>query len=149
MKNPFFAVLLTAFAIATFSFCKKTELQDAPKIEFKSASKTVLAAGIDSLSLIISYSDGDGDLGENDANAVNCFVQDSRSPALLYQLRIQQLAPDGTKISIKGELALTLPPTGLVDNSNTEETAVFSIKIYDRAGNESNLVESPAILIKQ
>ena len=148
MKSTVFPLIFAVFALASFSFCKKTELTEPPIITFESASKTILAAGQDSLVLTISYTDGDGDLGENNPDALNCFVQDSRSPALLYRLRIKQLAPDGSKIAINGKLDLVIPPTGLVDDSKAEETAVFSIKITDRAGHESNLVESPAIKIQ-
>ncbi len=147
MRHALFASLLTALGL---SFCQKGEpLSDTPAIKFVSASSTELTALADSLTLTISYEDGDGDLGENNPDAVNCLVQDSRSPSLLYQLRIKQLAPTGANIAIKGELALALPPTGLVDDNNSEEPATFTIKVIDRAGNVSNRVSSPVITIRK
>jgi hypothetical protein len=147
MKKQLLLVLFGAVFTIFCTFCKKPNISATPVIKFVAASQTTLTSGKDSLKLTISYRDGDGDLGENDPDVLNCFVQDSRSPALLYQLRILQLAPTGSKIAIEGELGLEIPPTGLLDDTKTEELAVFSIKIMDRAGNMSNMVESPSIRV--
>lgn len=140
---------LAAFAaILLFAFCQKaSEKSPIPKIEFRALSSAKIRAGIDSLAITVFYEDGDGDLGENSAAAKNCFVQDSRSAALLYEFRVKQLAPDGATIAIQGELDVILPKTGFVQTGATSEKAVFKIRLVDRAGNSSNEIETPEIEI--
>lgn len=134
--------------VLLFSFCKKSEsISETPVIEFVNVSSTTIRAGQDSLVLTIHYRDGDGDLGENNPDVRNCFVRDSRDAALFYEMRIQQLAPDGATIAIDGELELLIPATGLLNDLNLQEKTTFSIKLIDRAGHESNEIISPEITI--
>jgi hypothetical protein len=130
-----------------FCGCKKESppFSAAPEISFIEISPAIATAFQDSITVIFSYKDGDGDLGENNANAENLFLTDNRIN-LEYKYRIKQLAPEGKQIPIKGTLSVILKNTSLTDSSN-QQTATFSIYVKDRAGNISNTITSTPIEI--
>ena len=93
----------------------------------------------------ISYTDGDGDLGENDTDIKNLFLKDNRND-IVYEYRISQLAPLDANIIIQGQLNIELEGTGITNNSQ-EQSATFDIYLQDRSGNQSNTVTSSSIVI--
>ena len=93
----------------------------------------------------ISYQDGDGDLGENDPNVKNLFLQDQRN-GITYEYRIQELAPQGADIAIIGTIDIVLNTTSITDGSNEQEVT-FDIYAIDRAGNSSNTITSSPLTI--
>lgn len=116
---------------------------DVPEISLVSVAPTTVNAFNDSITFLISYTDGDGDLGENSPSAKNLFLTDSRigSP---YQYRICELAPN-TSIAIKGTLTLVLNNAGIL--GTLPEHATFSIYVKDRAGHTSNTIVSPVVTV--
>lgn len=147
--NP---VLLSSF-IATLLFtsgCKKDELpiSNTPAIKFLSISPNPAVKYQDEIEIKIEYTDGDGDLGENTPDVKNLFVTDKRNN-VTSEFRINQLAPSGSSIIIKGSLLIKLTPQGFVDDNNTSETTTFSIYVKDRAGNQSNTIETSTLTIQQ
>lgn len=127
--------------------CKKEEppFSTTPEISFKTVTPSVAVAFKDSLTFEIMYKDGDGDLGENNANVENLFLTDNRIN-LTYKYRIKQLAPDGDPIPIQGSLSIILKNTALTD-TNATQTTTFSIYVLDRAGNKSNVIESKLVTV--
>jgi hypothetical protein len=91
----FIAVLI----ICSNSACKKDdELMSAvPEIEFVSVTPTSLKEYSAPLSFTIKYRDGDGNLGENNADVKNLYLTDNRIN-VTYTYRIQQLAPDNSSV---------------------------------------------------
>jgi hypothetical protein len=98
-----------------------------------------------SITITFSYDDLDGDLGENNANATNLFITDSRNN-VTYNYRISQLAPDGANIHIKGNLNAVIKSTAITDNSSSQ-SVTYSVYIKDRAGNTSNTITTDAITV--
>jgi hypothetical protein len=116
-----------------------------PRIELLEVSKNTVIQFSDSISISILYEDGDGDLGNPDPDVNSIFVKDSRlEKADEYYLG--PLAPVGSKISINGTLNMKLSPTFLLGNG-TEEKMVLTIYMVDRAGNQSNTIETETITI--
>ena len=138
-------LLFAAFAFA-FTGCKKDEAIDSnvPTIELESVSSTNVLEG-DPLTFKIKYTDGDGDLGENNPDAHNLFLTDNRVN-VTYEYRIQELSPSGSTIIIRGHLNVELNSTAITDGSNSQ-SVTYSIHVVDRAGNQSNTVTSSAITI--
>jgi hypothetical protein len=99
----------------------------------------------DSLYFTISYRDGDGDLGQNNTDDHNLFIQDSRND-VSYGFRIQQLAPDNAEISIQGNINVTLSNTAII-NGGASESFSYTIWVVDRAGNASNKVSSSTVTV--
>ena len=132
--------------LATLTACDKlTAVSDVPEISFESVVPNVVTAYQDSLYFTISYRDGDGDLGQNNTDDNNLFVQDSRNQ-VTYGFRIQQLAPDNATIAIQGNLNVTLPNTAII-NGGASESVSYTIWVVDRAGNESNRVSSSTVTV--
>lgn len=128
--------------------CHKDEAIDSstPTIELVSVSSTSVQEG-DPLTFRIKYTDGDGDLGENDANAKNLFLTDNRVN-VTYEYRIQELSPSGSSVIIRGNLDVKLNTTAITNGSESQ-SVTYSIYVKDRAGNQSNTVTTESITIHQ
>jgi hypothetical protein len=118
---------------------------EVPEIAFESVMPNVVTEYQDSLYFTISYRDGDGDLGQNNTDDNNLFIQDSRNQ-VIYGFRIQQLAPDNAEISIQGNINVTLANTAII-NGGASESVSYTIWVVDRAGNESNRVNSSTVTV--
>ena len=122
-------------------------VSEIPYIEFVRVSPKQVQAFEDNLIFTIFYQDGNGDLGENNPDVKNLFLKDNRND-IVYEYRIEQLAPDGANITIQGELNIELSGTGITDDSQ-EQSTTFDIYMIDRAGNISNTITSTNIIISQ
>ena len=143
MRNLIYILI----SLSLFS-CKKEEtLSVAPTIEFKSISPSTAQEYIDDINITISYTDGDGDLGENTPDIDNLFVEDSRN-GIVYHYRIPQLAPNGNDISITGNFNIIIDGSGITDESSSQQVN-YTIYVTDRAGNSSNSIATPSITIQQ
>ena len=133
--------------VLVFSSCKKDEdsLSIVPQLTFESISPTTIQEFGGPITFSISYQDGDGDLGENDSDAKNLFLQDLRN-GITYEYRIQELAPQGADIAIIGTIDIVLNTTSITDGSNEQEVT-FDIYAIDRAGNSSNTITSSPLTI--
>jgi len=141
-------ILITLSIIFLFS-CKKDDevYSDTPEIEFVSLTPSATSEFSQDIKLIISFKDGDGDLGTEDPDEYTLLIHDSRLPAA-DEYHIQPLTPPNSSIQIEGELKINL--AGLfVLGTDTSETTTFSIKIRDRAGNWSNEVISSSITVNK
>jgi len=122
-------------------------ISDTPIIEFKSISPATVQEYSDDIIITISYSDGDGDLGENSPDIDNLFVEDSRN-GIVYHYRIPQLAPNENEISIEGNFNIKINGSGIT-NSSTSQQVNYDIYVKDRAGNKSNTITTSSITIQQ
>ena len=144
MYNKSFLLLILFFVVS----CKKEDKKEypiEPTIEFINVSPSELTEGSDHIIISFKYTDGNGDLGENNSTAKNLFVTDNRL-GITYSFRIKQLAPDGSSIPITGTLNTDIG-TVFITNSTQQQTANFSLYIVDRAGNQSNTITTSAITI--
>ena len=143
--------LITGISLLILSIlmpsCKKDPgISNVPVITFDSISPNPAIKYQDTILIVISYKDGDGDLGIDSADIKNLFVTDSRNN-VVSQFRIPQLAPTGSTIAIQGNLHVVLPPQLFTNDNDTTETATYSIYILDRAGHKSNTVNSTPLKI--
>ncbi len=112
----------------------------------------------DSISMYIEFTDGDGDLGatENDT-ATAIFMVENRL-GLEYSYAIPAITPQGSEKGIFGELEVIIATINCVPIDGgtpspeaeypDEDTVVYSVRLKDRAGNWSEAVESPPIVIR-
>lgn len=141
-------LLLLCFLVS----CKKDDgsinpsVSVVPEIALLSVSPDTVHNLVDSLLFTVSYIDGDGDLGEYDADSLSLWITDNRFP-LTEKFHIIPLAPQGATIAISGELKVVLEHIILKDQSATAETATFTIQLKDRAGHWSNSVTSKNITV--
>jgi len=143
MKN----IIYLSAIVLLFSCEKEQVISDTPIIEFKSISPATVQEYSDDIIITISYSDGDGDLGENNPDIHNLFVEDNRN-GIVYQFRIPHLAPDNNSIAIEGDFNITINGSGITDESSSQQVN-YAIYVTDRAGNKSNTITSSNITIHQ
>jgi hypothetical protein len=141
--------LLIIFSILLFTFsCKKKEQEElgtSPIIELISVTPTEIKEFEDSIIVMLSYEDRDGDLGSENPDENFLEIRDTRleKPDFYF---VQPLSPPGTAIHIKGTLRVYIKNIFLLGNGDTEYTTL-EIRMRDRAGNWSNLVTSEQLKI--
>lgn len=146
-RNALAGIVL--FGLILITSCKKEEdpMDIVPSIEFVSISPGTASEYSDNIIIRIRYTDGDGDLGENDAGVNNCFVTDNRI-GITSSYRIRQLAPDGASIPIKGVLDIEIGGLGITDGS-IQQNVSFDLYLTDRAGHSSNRLTTSTITIRK
>ena len=148
MKHLYIHFIMLTMAL-WISSC--TKVDNTPSFPIEPAIKLVdinhmeVVEFQDTLEITIAYEDGDGDLGNVDPDIPGLVVKDARltQPDSFH---LQPLSPPGAQISIRGELLIRLPQLFLLGNGMAETTR-FRIKLLDRAGHESNEIETPSIQI--
>ena|SRR5690606_10067145 len=154
------ATLLLAAVV--LSGCLKTEeFPTVPHIAFKSYEQRP-----DSAELTISFTDGDGDIGLNQGDTLapfnpgspwyhNFFVDYYRMVNGEWQLqqftlplyyRIPVITPTGQNKALEGDITVQLSP--LVLPQVPGDTIRFSVRIADRALNESNTVFTDPVIVE-
>jgi len=147
---------------------EKVEYPPEPQLEYVDFVSYRTAQGIDSLGILtLSYIDGDGDLGVPTWDtAINFFVSyyvmddgelkigTRYNPStgdidtINFNARIPVLAPENYEGWIKGQIEDTINPLSNPVSTKLQDTIVFEARIIDRAGNLSNLVQTPLIIVK-
>jgi len=138
---------LSSFFLFACSSKEEPAFSLVPQISFQSVSASQILHG-NSVDLIISYTDLDGDLGTENAQENNLHVKDMRNQ-VVYQFRFAPLAPVGASIAIEGNLRIAMPPLLILDEQADQETLTFEIYLKDRAGNWSNTVKTSPITVKR
>lgn len=121
-----------------------------PVIEFKSIAPTDVREGRDSIILGFTFTDGDGDLGLPQSDTTNdVLIQDIRVgfPPIDYNYRMQVITPDGRNKAISGEIFITIPNTFRRPGVEVD-TLYYNVRIKDRAGNFSNEVQTPQVIVR-
>ncbi len=141
-------LFLVYIALVLFS-CKKDEnllpLSTTPAIKILDISNDTIVEFTEQLKLNLEYEDGDGDLGNKDTDINSLFLKDSRLE-FADEYYIAPLAPEGSQISIKGTLNITLSSAFVLGNGTSEKT-YFEIWMVDRIGHKSNIVRTKEITI--
>jgi hypothetical protein len=162
MKKSLFAAALSVFALAILALqncVKPPDYPDEPVIEFLSMSKTTMLQtplGPDSVLISFNFTDGDGDLGSQN-DEPNIFIKDGRDDFDKPPYQIPYIEPQGAGNGISGTISIVVPTTCCIytDASGFKyscetvpvqfDTLTYIISIKDRAGHESNEIETPPI----
>jgi len=91
----------------------------------------------DSLSIVVYFEDGDGDLGSDDS--INMFWEDSRVPGFQIPFKIPFINIQGNSKAISGTITTYYPITFCLSDDDAIDTFYYKIYIVDRAGHESNV----------
>ena len=140
--------ILSLFIFLTLVSCGKDEdinLSEVPRIDFNTLNPTTIQEFDGPITFNVKYEDGDGDLGENSPNVKNLYLKDNRN-GIVYDYRLQQLAPDGATIPIRGTFDVVLNNTAITDGSS-QQSATFDIYVVDRSGNKSNTITSTTLTV--
>lgn len=136
---------LLPLVIFIFSCKKKEDNPTAPTLEFKEISSSQVEQFNNNILITIGYEDYQGDLGETDPDVLTLRVKDSRLADYDWY-HVPPMTPNNQELHIKGTYSIELDPLFLMGNGSQEQTS-FSIEIRDRAGNWSNAVRTPNVLI--
>ncbi|MDZ4845208.1 MAG: hypothetical protein SH857_06625 [Chitinophagales bacterium] len=136
-----------ALLFTIISSCSDDEplLDTTPKITLKEITPTTVVQFTDSISLVIEYEDGDGDVGFWNPDSLALTVHDLRlaNPDYFY---VRPLTPDSNALAITGTIRIAIRNTFLLGNGDSETTR-YEIKLKDRAGHWSNVVTTPEVVI--
>ena len=101
----------------------------------------------DDVKIFIHYQDGDGDIGDADADEFSLEIIDQRD-SILHLFHVPpQSQIEG--IAIQGTLEINIENIILIDQSSQNEEINFEVRLKDRAGNWSNVVLSESVSISQ
>ncbi len=150
-----FSILIFILAACTKELDDKTEdnnqqdpISEVPEISLISISANEVTAYEDPIVFKINYTDGDGDLGSNNADDFSIELVDNRDTDLfVFQYHLSPRVPEGNSLTVKGELDIVLDNSILLDDANDSEMTTFSIRVKDEAGNWSNVVETEVVEI--
>lgn len=145
--TTFVLVIFFSCSIVLFEGgCKKEEENpSAPVITFKNISSSNVEQFNNNITVTFEYEDWQGDLGEMDPDDYSLSVKDSRLPEADW-FHIPPMTPDMQQLHIKGTYQVTLTPLFLLGNGS-QETTELTVQITDRAGNLSNQITTPEVLI--
>jgi hypothetical protein len=123
-------------------------LGNIPVIEFENISTTDVVEYQDTIIFTIFYQDGNGDIGTLDPDASTIELIDNRdSVNLIFNYHLSPRSPAGSEIAIQGTLDVVLEHSIILDDNNASEETTFSLRIKDEAGNWSNRVDSPTVVV--
>ena len=161
-KSVFLLGILSLIVLAAaFQFCvKPPNYPKEPVIEFLNMSKNLIRQtplGTDTIRVTISFTDGDGDLGFEEASE-SILIKDGRDNVSRPSLSIPYIEQQGAGNGISGEITFELtstccifvdPVTGFkracADVPIAMDSVFYKISIKDRAGNISNEIRTPWI----
>ena len=152
---------LTLVGVLSGGCLKTEEFPTTPAIQFKSFEFFG-----DSASLIISFTDGDGDIGLDDSDNAppfdtgsayynNFFLEHSEKVDGVWQpvtfeepihYRIPRITPTGQNKTLEGEIAVAIDPFPLFITGNSD-TVRYTIELVDRALNRSNIASTGTIIV--
>ncbi|MBL0315226.1 MAG: hypothetical protein IPP69_05375 [Flavobacteriales bacterium] len=145
MKIFHHKLYIISLLLLIFSCKKKEDNPVAPVIEFKNISGTEVEQFNNNLQINLTYEDYQGDLGNADPDVLTLRVKDSRLSDYDWY-HVPPMTPNNEELHIKGSYSIELDPLFLMGNGTQEQTS-FSVEIRDRAGNWSNAIRTPNVLI--
>lgn len=148
--------ILIASTFGLLSACfQAPEYSDIPEITFVGLQSTNNPANQgDSVILIFNFQDGGGDLGKRDNNDTvpNLFLTDRRFNLIDSQsYSIPNIPQLGSVPDITGEVRVNLQAKMFCNPLNPGaalDTIIFDLRVRDRAGNFSNEITIPPIIVR-
>lgn len=166
--------LFILFSILSLAACKKApEFPKTPEIAFLRIDKKTIFKSKgpetppdkqDSLTIVLTFKDGDGDLGSNDNNNENYKCRllvkqngvfselvDSLSRPVDKNGTFLPLGPDGGRLGpIEGELYYgpSMSSLGLYEQLQDSNNIIVKFEVYikDNSGNVSNTIQTSEVL---
>ena len=139
--------LLCGGLLILINGCKKEEIVISlvPSISFVDVTPNNVEEYVETVAIVISYEDGNADIGQPDPDVPVVFVKDSR----LQQpdgYHLPPIAPLDAQVYVKGQLTIPLKNLFILGNTNSEQV-LFRVYLTDRAGNVSNTITTPAVTV--
>jgi hypothetical protein len=158
------SLLFYSFLLCFFACISPPQYADTPSLEFRSFSKAFLNQGInqeDSITLVLFFTDGDGDFGEAaQSNVKNIFIKDNRTGNTFNEYKAPFVPVQGSTNGISGTISIkvystccTFPASSGIPPCETSlefpsNDLTLDIHITDRAGNLSNTITTPILKLQ-
>ena len=160
MQNYAFQIFIFCLFLSSVGCVIAPDYPDEPVLTYNGISKNTIVQGVsntDSFYISANFTDGDGDLGNEDENKFNLFLIDKRTGNLQDKFITPYVPPAGASNGISGEISLlvyttccffpdNIPPCESPPQYPTD-TISYELYIVDRAGNESNHIITEPIII--
>jgi hypothetical protein len=141
-----FSFLILMLTLLVASCVKPPDYPIEPRIEFRGMNQNTFdELDEDSLSVVIYFEDGDGDLGSEDS--VNMFWEDSRVPGYQVPFKIPFIEVQGNSKAISGTITTFYPISFCINDDDPVDSFYYKIFIVDRAGHESNVDSTDMIFL--
>jgi hypothetical protein len=151
-------LLLYSFLALSIAGClSPPEYSVEPYIEFMGMSRDIMVQdqfNTDSILIKIYFEDGDGDLGNEDGE-FDLYLTDTRDNFMPPGYRLPKVPELGASNGISGEISFVLFTTCCFFPDGQDpctpsltypvDTVTYLIYIRDRAGHQSNIIETPPI----
>ena len=159
MRNNYFSIAAAVmFLTVFFNACQPPPMFDeTPAIEWNRFSKVTVQQFTGGVSMIVNFTDGDGDLGQSDNDSLpNMLIIDTRTDDTIYY-RIPNIPKQGAANGISGEIEVDmsticcmLPGFPILCGSipNVHDSVVYKVKIRDQANRWSNEIETAPLKVK-
>lgn len=157
MKRSWALVAITSAVLV--ASCQKNDLSKIPQINLEGfAGDSVIAGSTDTVSIYISFTDGDADLGVDPNNTqgyYDIYLEDSRYdtgyvgyffPSIDGSAENPNKGISGT-ITFKQPAALLQPRQDSI-HLKYGDTLHYQIYIADRARHKSNIISTPNFIIR-
>jgi hypothetical protein len=147
LTRPLLLGCVALAALLTKSCIKPPDYSEIPEITYTSISKSTVNEGNDTVRIVFSFTDGDGDIGpinELDSTS-NILITDSRDNST-KPFQTQFLTPGGNVKAISGEIAVSLYAFAC-SAGVTEDQVTYTVRLKDRAGHVSNAISTEPITI--
>jgi len=137
--------------ILLFTACKKEEepkinppVSNTPEIKIEKINPLTVNQ-FESITFEISYIDGDGDIGTEDADVISLEILDLRDN-ILHTFHVPPQSPV-SGVTISGVLVVEVKNLILLDQSNDSEDVIFNVRLKDREENWSETETSQTITV--
>jgi len=142
MKKSIFFLFVV---LSLFSCKKEEEANPIPEITLDSVSETIVQSFENTIEIRLSYKDETGDIGYQDPDTYSLRIKDSRLSDYDWY-HVPPLTPNNEELNIEGSFTVSLTSLFLL-GSGDQETTILTLQLKDRAGNWSNVIQTPDILI--
>src|SRR5690606_7475024 len=144
--------ILATIITSLVSCVSRPDFPIEPAIEFVSMENNQMVQNsfnTDSIRVTFSFTDGDGDRGDQDS--LNIFIRDSRDQFIASKYRLPQFPPEGAQRGVRGEITVTIYTTCCIYRHRTPpcepslqyptDTPPYDISIGHRAAHLTNTIQ--------
>jgi hypothetical protein len=155
----YFVFLIGLVSVLAVSCSTDPVFSIVPEIEYVDIQPREAIENVDSILITISFTDGDGDLGDlPNSGTQSITIRDNRvlpdgsllpDSLAISRFSIPDLSSNARNPSIQGKIFITLSPTLVFPRNLSEQQVPFSVFIQDRSEHQSNVIQTEPILLKK
>lgn len=161
MQITYKYIILAVLVTTIFACTVRPQFSEVPELTYVGMSDNSMVQSSvlgDSILLFFDFQDGDGDIGvAENQNSFDLVITDNRTGNVYDRFKTPFVPEQGASNGIQGSVQLKLfttccifdesiPPCSAPVNFPTNELTL-DIQMFDRAGNESNIITTEMITL--